>query len=97
MTFAVLRHLGRTQAARRLYSTASAESYLAEREAIREHAEHASALWHKVSIAAIPVLFLATYNAHRLMVEHEEHEKHHPAEHIKYSYLMIRNKASILY
>ncbi|KAI9597111.1 cytochrome c oxidase subunit VIa-domain-containing protein [Syncephalis fuscata] len=52
----------------------------------------ASALWFKVSIAAIPALIVASYNAYRLMVEHEEHMKHHHEENIKYPYLMIRKK-----
>jgi hypothetical protein len=39
MTFGVLRHLSRNQATRRLYSSVAAQSYLAEREAIREHAQ----------------------------------------------------------
>ncbi|RKP26353.1 cytochrome c oxidase, subunit VIa [Syncephalis pseudoplumigaleata] len=95
MTFAALRHLGRQNTARRLYSTASVQGYAAQREAVREHAQQSSQLWFKASIAAIPILMLASYNAYRLLKEHEEHMAHHAGEtHIKYPYMMIRNKAS---
>ncbi|RKP10156.1 cytochrome c oxidase, subunit VIa [Thamnocephalis sphaerospora] len=90
--FATLRILGRNVAGRRAYSAAAQSSFAAEREAVREHAAQASEIWRKVSYCTIPALLLAGYNAYRLAVEHEEHQAHHPTEHIAYSYMNIHNK-----
>ncbi|CAG8451049.1 6859_t:CDS:2 [Ambispora leptoticha] len=70
--------------------------FVAQRQAVKEHAAATTRLWKNISIyVCIPSLVLATWNAYRIMKEHEKHEAHHyvpPEERPLYPYMRLRNK-----
>ncbi|EHA45973.1 hypothetical protein MCOR27_008395 [Pyricularia oryzae] len=87
----------RAPAQRRLMSSANAgeNSFVREREAVREHAIHSTALWKKISLTVVPVsLVAAGANAYYLWNEHWEHWSHMPPleERTEYAYQNIRTK-----
>ncbi|CAG8440355.1 7603_t:CDS:2 [Ambispora gerdemannii] len=70
--------------------------FVAQRQAIKEHAAATTRLWKNITIyVCVPSLILATWNAYRIMKEHEKHEAHHhvsPEERPLYPYMRLRNK-----
>ncbi|OAQ30945.1 mitochondrial cytochrome c oxidase subunit VIa [Linnemannia elongata AG-77] len=75
----------------------AANPWLAERIAIKEHAGPAAETWRKISLyVCIPVIAVASINAHNLYAKHQahlEHEKHEGHEKVKYPYMRLRAKA----
>ncbi|KAH8907526.1 cytochrome c oxidase-like protein [Coniochaeta sp. PMI_546] len=78
---------------RRLASTEN--SFIKERQAVKEHAATSTDLWRKISLyVCIPALLIAGVNAYNLWNEHWEHWEHLPPleERVEYPYQNIRTK-----
>ncbi|KAF9930247.1 Cytochrome c oxidase subunit 6A, mitochondrial [Linnemannia zychae] len=77
--------------------SSSANPWLAERIAMKEHAGPTAETWRKITIyVCAPAIVAASANAYRLYqrhLAHLEHEKAEGHERIKYPYMRIRNKA----
>nr|DAB41622.1 TPA_exp: cytochrome c oxidase protein subunit VIa [Thielaviopsis paradoxa] len=85
-------------AGKRFASTAASKapnSFVAEREAVKHHADETASLWLKISIyACIPLIGLSAANAYRLWNDHWEHWSHLPPleERTEYPFQNIRSK-----
>ncbi|OTA95866.1 hypothetical protein M434DRAFT_393338 [Hypoxylon sp. CO27-5] len=80
---------------RRLASTETENTFIKERQAVKEHAAATTELWRKISVyAVVPALILAGINAYNLWNEHWEHWEHLPPleERVEYPYQNIRTK-----
>ncbi|KAG0381217.1 MAG: cytochrome c oxidase, subunit VIa [Linnemannia gamsii] len=75
----------------------SANPWLAERIAVKEHAGPAAETWRKISIyVAVPAIIASSANAYNLYAKHQahlEHERHEGHEKVKYPYMRLRSKA----
>ncbi|KAK4102746.1 mitochondrial cytochrome c oxidase subunit VIa [Parathielavia hyrcaniae] len=83
----------RAQAQRRFASTEN--SFVRERQHVKEHAGATAELWRKISIYSVPpALLLAGYNAYNLWNEHWDHWSHMPPleERTEYPYQNIRTR-----
>ncbi|CCG83049.1 Putative uncharacterized protein [Taphrina deformans PYCC 5710] len=85
----------------RKFATSSVEpTFVAERNAVKHHAQETSDLWRKISIyVCIPALLIAGVNAYNLYTAHQEHVAHELAaqseeddETPEYPYQNIRTK-----
>ncbi|CEJ91384.1 Putative Cytochrome c oxidase subunit 6A, mitochondrial [[Torrubiella] hemipterigena] len=82
-------------AAQRRFASTGQNSFVNERQHIKDHAIGTTALWKKISIyGTIPCLLLASANAYYLWNEHWEHWSHLPPleERTEYPYQNIRTK-----
>ncbi|KAF9174506.1 hypothetical protein BGX20_011017 [Mortierella sp. AD010] len=74
----------------------SANPWLTERVAVKEHAGPAAETWRKISLyVCIPALIAASANAWNLYAKHQahlEHERHEGHERVKYPYIRLRAK-----
>ncbi|KAI8369207.1 cytochrome c oxidase, subunit VIa [Choanephora cucurbitarum] len=80
------------RAGARFQSTAAAEGdFVAQRNAVKEHAASSASTWKKISIfVVIPALVATSINTYNLYEAHLEHQKHHPKEWVKYPYINFR-------
>jgi len=86
--------------ARRTYSSAAPASgqdaWLANRNAIKEHAKESADLWRKISFyVAFPAIIVTAAWVQKVEAEHaahKEHESHDAAEAPEYAYLNKRGK-----